>query len=82
MFTKNDLETAFQILNERERAVIVLRFGLDNCGRHTLGEVGEELNLSHERVRQIERVALKKLKAPLRALNTVPFQDVTLQPCL
>ncbi|MCH9814393.1 MAG: RNA polymerase sigma factor RpoD [Epsilonproteobacteria bacterium] len=66
---KNDLK--FQIddvldqLNDRERAVVRMRFGLltDESDR-TLEEIGKELNVTRERVRQIENSAIKKLKHP------------------
>ncbi len=52
-------------LNERERAVIKMRFGLlDDESDRTLEEIGKELNVTRERVRQIESSAIKKLKHP------------------
>ncbi|MCE3036356.1 RNA polymerase sigma factor RpoD [Helicobacter sp. faydin-H20] len=52
-------------LNEREQAVIRMRFGLlDDESDRTLEEIGKELNVTRERVRQIESSAIKKLKHP------------------
>ena len=52
-------------LNDRERAVIRMRFGLlDDESDRTLEEIGKELNVTRERVRQIESSAIKKLKHP------------------
>jgi RNA polymerase primary sigma factor len=52
-------------LNEREKAVIRMRFGLlDDESDRTLEEIGKELNVTRERVRQIESSAIKKLKHP------------------
>jgi len=52
-------------LNEREQAVIRMRFGLlDDESDRTLKEIGKELNVTRERVRQIESSAIKKLKHP------------------
>ena len=52
-------------LNEREQAVVRMRFGLlDDMSDRTLEEIGKELNVTRERVRQIESSAIKKLKHP------------------
>lgn len=52
-------------LNDREKAVIAMRFGLlDDESDRTLEEIGKELNVTRERVRQIESSAIKKLKHP------------------
>ena len=48
-------------LPERERAVLIRRFDLDGKGERTLAEVGQELGASRDRVRQIERQALRRL---------------------
>ena len=49
-------------LNEREALVIKLRFGLDGYPEHTLEQVGKELKVTRERIRQIESKALRKLR--------------------
>lgn len=49
-------------VNEREKRIIDLRFGISDGKTHTLSEVSQELNISRERVRQIEESALKKLR--------------------
>ncbi|HUE60768.1 MAG TPA: sigma-70 family RNA polymerase sigma factor, partial [Acidimicrobiales bacterium] len=51
-------------LGEREREILRLRYGLDRGEPRTLEEVGEALNLTRERIRQIERGALAKLRQP------------------
>jgi RNA polymerase sigma factor (sigma-70 family) len=50
-------------LGERERRILSLRFGLDRGEPRTLDEVGNEMHLTRERIRQIERSALAKLRA-------------------
>jgi RNA polymerase primary sigma factor len=55
------------ILSARERAVLRLRFGLGGGRDHTLEEVGRHLSLTRERIRQIEKKALRKLRTPLLA---------------
>jgi RNA polymerase primary sigma factor len=59
---KRSLESIVNELNEREANIIKWRFGLDGEAPKTLEEVGEILNISRERVRQIEARALNKLK--------------------
>lgn len=49
-------------LDERERQILRLRFGLDHAREHTLEEVGKLLHLTRERIRQIEQAALSKLR--------------------
>ena len=53
-------------LKERERQVIILRFGLEDGRPRTLEEVGQEFGVTRERIRQIEAKALKKLRNPVR----------------
>ncbi len=62
---KVQIEQVLEQLNERERAVIKLRFGImDDESDRTLEEIGKELTVTRERVRQIESSAIKKLKHP------------------
>ena len=49
-------------LSDQERQVLGLRFGLDGQDRHTLAEIGRQLQVSRERVRQVELKALRKLR--------------------
>jgi RNA polymerase primary sigma factor len=64
---REQIERAVSRLSEREATIIRLRFGLDGGEPRTLEEVGERLGVSRERVRQIEAVALRKLRHPTRA---------------
>ena len=62
----NDLEDLLDELTSREAAVLRRRFGLEDDTPQTLAQIGEELKLSRERVRQIETRALLKLRQPQR----------------
>ncbi|WP_456322550.1 RNA polymerase sigma factor RpoD [Hydrogenimonas sp.] len=62
---KEQIDDVLDQLNEREKAVISMRFGLmDDESDRTLEEIGKALNVTRERVRQIESSAIKKLKHP------------------
>ncbi|HDZ5003160.1 TPA: RNA polymerase sigma factor RpoD [Campylobacter jejuni] len=62
---KEQIDEVLNQLNDREKAVIRMRFGLmDDESDRTLEEIGKELNVTRERVRQIESSAIKKLKHP------------------
>jgi RNA polymerase sigma factor (sigma-70 family) len=64
---REELEEALlTVLDERERAVLAMRFGLDDGEPMTLRDTATELGLSHERVRQVERAALAKLREERR----------------
>ena len=62
-------------LKERERQVIVLRFGLEDGHPRTLEEVGKEFNVTRERIRQIEAKALRKLRNPVRSKRIRDFLE-------
>jgi RNA polymerase primary sigma factor len=53
-------------LNERERKILELRYGLSDGSPRTLEEVGRQYNVTRERIRQIEAKALRKLRHPTR----------------
>ncbi len=59
---RNDLNTLLTELNPQQREVLTLRYGLDDGYELSLAKVGERLNLSRERVRQLERQALDHLR--------------------
>ncbi|WP_407659670.1 RNA polymerase sigma factor SigC [Limnoraphis robusta] len=61
-----DLQQLLADLSDRERDVIQMRYGLGNGHTYSLAEIGRELELSRERVRQIEAKALQKLRQPKR----------------
>ncbi|MEJ7901961.1 MAG: RNA polymerase sigma factor RpoD [Thermomicrobiales bacterium] len=61
---KVQISDALEKLTERERKIIVLRFGLEDGRFRTLEEVGREFGITRERIRQIEAKALRKLRHP------------------
>ncbi len=61
---RDHLVRALDILDETERQIVLMRFGLDGSEGRTLSEVGKMFNLTRERVRQIEGRALAKLRHP------------------
>jgi RNA polymerase primary sigma factor/RNA polymerase nonessential primary-like sigma factor len=61
---RSEVEIVLASLSQREQAVIRLRFGLDDGRQRTLDEVGRECGLSRERIRQIEKGSLLKLRHP------------------
>lgn len=62
VFLKHDIQELVKLLPERERVIITLRYGLDGKGNRILKEVGEAVDLTKERVRQVQLEALGMLK--------------------
>jgi DNA-directed RNA polymerase specialized sigma subunit len=67
------IEDIFMVLTEKEREVVVQRFSLDNKERRTLESIGRSFNVTRERVRQIEKIALGKLK---RTVNSTKLRYI------
>ncbi len=72
---KEQLSAVLSTLTPREAKVLRLRFGLDDGRARTLEEVGEEFNVTRERIRQIEAKALRKLRHPSRSKKLKDFLD-------
>jgi RNA polymerase primary sigma factor len=66
-FMRREIEQMIDSLPERERQILRLRYGFDDGRFHSLQEVGERLNLSRERIRQIETRALNRLRHPAKS---------------
>ena len=66
---------ALEELSDRERAVVRLRFGLDDGQIRTLEEVGKEFGVTRERIRQIEAKTLAKLRHPIRSQKLRDYLD-------
>ena len=72
---REQLDDILSTLNDRERKVLELRFGLTDGTPRTLEEVGKEFNVTRERIRQIEAKALRKLKHPSRSQKLRDFLE-------
>ena len=57
------VQTALKVLDQRDGKILTWRYGLDGKGTQTLDEIGKRLNISKERVRQIEERAMKKIRS-------------------
>lgn len=65
--TLKAINSVLETLPDREKLIIEMRFGLNGYQSSTLEQVGEKLNLTKERIRQLEASAIKKLRNPARA---------------
>lgn len=72
---KEDLGKALSTLTDRERNVLIQRFGLQDGRARTLEEVGINYSASRERIRQIEAKALRKLRHPSRSTHLKPYLE-------
>jgi RNA polymerase primary sigma factor len=74
---KEQIGDVLVTLSDRERQVLLLRFGLQDGSPRTLEEVGQMFNVTRERVRQIEAKALRKLRHPTRSRRLRNFLELT-----
>ena len=56
------IKECLQNLTEKERIIVIGRYGLDNAEPRTLESIGKDLGLTRERIRQIQGIAIKKLR--------------------
>ncbi len=73
---KDRLRSVLDTLNEREQAVLNLRFGLQDGYSRTLEDVGHKFSVTRERIRQIEAKALRKLRHPTRIRKLDGFLEI------
>ncbi|VAX36475.1 RNA polymerase sigma factor RpoD [hydrothermal vent metagenome] len=73
---KDEIGGVLDTLEDRERKILELRFGIHDGTTRTLEEVGSEFNVTRERVRQIESKALRKLRHPTRSRRIKQFLDM------
>ncbi len=72
---REQLEEVLHTLTPREEQVLKLRFGLEDGRTRTLEEVGQQFNITRERIRQIEAKALRKLRHPSRSKKLKDYLD-------
>jgi len=74
---KEEINNALETLTDREKKILLLRFGLEDGTPKTLEEVGSVFNVTRERIRQIEAKALRKLRHPTRSRKLKVFLEIT-----
>jgi RNA polymerase primary sigma factor len=75
---REQMDNILETLSDREKKVLMYRFGLDDGCPRTLEEVGSMFNVTRERVRQIEVKALRKLRHPTRSRKLRTFLEMTM----
>ena len=75
---KQDVEGVLRTLNPREREVLRLRFGIEDGRPKTLEEIGNIFKVTRERIRQIEKKAMRKMRQPTRNSILREYLDVKL----
>jgi RNA polymerase primary sigma factor len=70
---KEQTKKVLSTLTPRQEKILRMRFGIEEKANHTLEEVGQDYNLTRERIRQIEAKALQKLRHPSRSKKLKTF---------
>jgi len=70
------LQQVLETLNERERTILNMRYGLEGGTPQTLEQVGEHFGLTRERIRQIQEEALVRLRARMKERDTMPEEEL------
>jgi len=71
-----EVDAALATLKDRERRVLILRFGLNGNDEHTLEQIGQQIGVTRERIRQIEEKALRRLRHPTRSKRLRGYADL------
>jgi RNA polymerase primary sigma factor len=74
---REHIDQVLDSLDAKEKQTVIMRFGLDDGRIKTLGEIGQQLHLTNERIRQIEIKALRKLKQASRSEVLLPWKEDT-----
>ena len=77
MATGNGMNAVLNTLTPREREIVKLRYGIGDGYIYTIEEVGRIFNITRERVRQIQRKALRKLSHPVRLTRMESIAGLT-----
>lgn len=78
-FKDIDFQSAFTNLTEQEQHILELRFGLNGNKQVSLYQIGQRLNLTRERIRQIEAKALRKLRRPDAVRTLLQISDLEIE---
>lgn len=73
------LDEIFLVLSVKEKEVMTKRFGLDNKPRQTLEKIGQKFSVTRERIRQIEKIALSKLKRTATSTRLIVVNELAME---
>ena len=75
-----NIHEGLSTLNEREEEILTLRYGLKNNPEHTLQQIAYKYGVTRERIRQIEKYALTKMRHPSRAWRYADYMNINRPP--